>query len=132
MGERTCAVNTAAPAVSHAPVSRRYVEMLKQQFEKLLAAERDARERIADAELRARQIVDAARGKRGERITQVHDDALREADAILEQARAESSEERVRIMMDAHAKAEAMLAAADKVEDAFVQRAARSVAGLDL
>ena len=106
--------------------------MLKQQFEKLLAAERDARERIAEAELRTVQIVDAARGKRGERIAQVQDDALREADAILEQARAESSEERVRIMMDAHAKAEAMLAAADKVEDAFVQRAARSVAGLDL
>lgn len=131
MGERTCAVNTAAPAVPLAPVSRRYVEMLKQQFEKLLAAEREARERIAEAELRARQIVDAARGKRAERIAQVRKDALREADAILEQTRAESSAERARIMMDARAKAEKMLAAANQVEDAFVQRAARSIAGLD-
>ncbi|MCC6152365.1 MAG: hypothetical protein IT367_01315 [Candidatus Hydrogenedentes bacterium] len=105
--------------------------MLKQQFEKILVAEREARERIAEAELQANRIVDDARGKRAERIAQVRDEALREADAILEQARGESAAEKARIMEDARARAGAMLAAVDKVDDEFVQRAARSIAGLD-
>lgn len=105
--------------------------MLKQQFEKLLAAEREARERIAEAEIRAQQIVVDARGKRAERIAQVREQAIREADAILEQARAESALEKARIITDAQTEAAVLSAAADKVDDEFVRRAARNIAGLD-
>ena len=105
--------------------------MLKQQFEILLAAEREASERIAEAELQAKRTMDDARAKRGERISQAREEALREVDAILEQARAESATEKARILAAAHAKADALLAAAGEVDEAFVQRAARSIAGID-
>ncbi len=105
--------------------------MLKQQFENLLAAERDARDRIANAELEAKQIFNDARAARGQRLSEVRDETLRETDAILEQVRAESAAEKTRIIEAAHAKADAMVIAADNVDDAFVQRAARAIAGLE-
>mgnify|MGYP005613972461 CR=1 FL=1 len=76
--------------------------MLKQQFEILLAAEREASERIAEAELQAKRTMDDARRKRGERTSQAREEALREVDAILEQARAESATEKARILAAAH------------------------------
>ena len=110
--------------------SRRSVNVLKEHFANLLDAERAARDRIADAEREAARIVEEARGQRAQRMDRGRADAQREAEEIVNRARVESDHSKAQILVGAKERADAILNAADGVDFAFVQRAARDIAGL--
>lgn len=103
---------------------------MKTEVERILAAEAAAKEKIAEAEKRAKEISDQTKALKARIVEEAREQAIAQAQAQLRDTTQEAAAERVRIIDEAKARAASAGKQALAEQDSIVAGAIAQIAGL--